>query len=535
MHVRQITVRNFKRFTDLTVVDLPATVRLVVLTGPNGSGKSSLFDAFRVWHHFHGGGGLGYDRLYYSKKGLADLGWSNHVRIEFHEAVPSPDHEKKKLVYIRSAYRNEADFTTDQLRRAGDLLDAPKISRLIDNDAIVSQNYQRLVAATVEGVYSGAHDAASVAELRERFIGRVRTSMSHVFDDLLLRGPGDPLQDGSFFFEKGVSVDFHYKNLSAGEKAAFDILLDILVKQISYDNTVYCIDEPEIHMHTRLQARLLEELFSLVPQTCQLWISTHSIGMMRKARDLHSTKPEEVAFLDFHDQNFDDPVILRPVPVSRAFWAKTLEIALDDLAQLVAPRRVVLCEGKAADPAMSSKAEFDAKCYRVVFAAEFPDTDFLSVGNEADVRSDRLGVGRAIQTLVAGTQVTRLIDRDDRSPVEIAELEAAGVRVLSRRHLEAYLLDDEVLTELCRVNGQPAQVSAVLTAKANAVAESVARSNPADDLKSAAGKVYTECKRLLGLTGVGNNTEAFMRDTLAPLIKKGSSTYDELKRDVFGS
>lgn len=46
MRIKSVHLRNYKRFTDLRVEELPATARLVVLLGPNGSGKSSLFDAF---------------------------------------------------------------------------------------------------------------------------------------------------------------------------------------------------------------------------------------------------------------------------------------------------------------------------------------------------------------------------------------------------------------------------------------------------------------------------------------------------------
>ncbi len=66
------------------------------------------------------------------------------------------------------------------------------------------------------------------------------------------------------------------------------------MKRLSFNDTVFCIDEPEIHMNTRLQGKLLEELFKLLPDNCQLWIATHSIGMMRRARDLQEANPGEV-------------------------------------------------------------------------------------------------------------------------------------------------------------------------------------------------------------------------------------------------
>ena len=46
MRIKNIHLKNYKRFTELTIADLPATARLVVLVGPNGTGKSSVFDSF---------------------------------------------------------------------------------------------------------------------------------------------------------------------------------------------------------------------------------------------------------------------------------------------------------------------------------------------------------------------------------------------------------------------------------------------------------------------------------------------------------
>ena len=46
MRIKSIRLQNYKRFTELTIADVPATARLVVLVGPNGTGKSSVFDSF---------------------------------------------------------------------------------------------------------------------------------------------------------------------------------------------------------------------------------------------------------------------------------------------------------------------------------------------------------------------------------------------------------------------------------------------------------------------------------------------------------
>lgn len=534
MKITSVRAKSFKRFHDLTITGLPVTARVVVLAGPNGTGKSSLFDGFKTWHHIHGGHGAALSPDYHLKVGDPPLDWGSLVQVEFDEALPAGAEDRKKLFYIRSAYRNEADFSISSFQRLASALETPSVSRLIENDAVVSNNFQRLVSLTLEGVYSGNWDASSVAELRDAFIGDVRESMKRIFPDLLLQGIGDPLSAGTFTFEKGTSQGFRYMNLSAGEKAAFDLLLDFIVKKKTFDNTIFCIDEPEIHMSTRLQASLLHEMVSLLPSKCQLWIASHSIGMMRAARDLYEKDPADVVFLDFGGRNFDAPEEVTPVRVDRAFWSRSLDVALDDLAALVAPRQIVLCEGSPIAPEPSSKAEFDARCYRTIFGQEYPDTDFLSVGSEEDVRTDRLGIARAIQTIVSGTEVLRVVDRDDRSEIEIERLKAGGVRVLSRRTIESYLLADDVLQGLCRAFDRLDKVSDALALKTELLERSVAdRGNPPDDIKSIAGELYVNLKTLLGLVGVGNVKESFLSDTMAPLVTPDTETYRLLRDDIF--
>jgi hypothetical protein len=127
-----------------------------------------------------------------------------------------------------------------------------------------------------------------------------------------------------------------------------------------------------------------------------------------------------------------------------------------------------------------------------------------------------------------------VIDRDHRSEFEVAELAASGVRVLSRRHLEAFLLDDEVLGALCIAVQQPQKTDEVLEIRMTALAESVARGNDGDDLKSAAGTIFTRVRTTLALQQPGNSTEAFLADTLAPLIKPGLGYSRNLSATFFG-
>ena len=538
VRLASVQISGFKRFTDLRISDLPSTAKVVVVAGPNGSGKSSLFDAFKSWHASIGAPGYSWDEAYGTKVGSPSMGWPERVKLELHGDLPGSQEDRKKLVYVRTAFRNEADFTVNNFSRMASPLDVGRISRMIDNDMSVSDNFQRLIMQTIDGVYDESiPDATTKGDLRDRIIGRVREAMSGVFPDLLLTGVGGVGSAGSstgtFYFDKGAAKGFLYKNLSAGEKAAFDLILDVVIKSEYFDDTLWCIDEPETHLNTRIQGVLLQTLVDLLPDDCQLFLASHSIGFMRKSWDLARADPGSVAFLDFQGIDFDAPASLAPVTPSREFWSRTLDVALGDVASLVAPEHIVLCEGRPSRGPGDRKAAFDAGCYGVIFAHEYPNTDFLSVGNSEDVGKDRLEFGRAIQALASGTRVTRLIDRDMRTQEEVDVEVAEGVRVLSRRHIESYLLDDEVLTALCVAQEQPDRADDALAIKKEQVAASVARGNDADDMKSPAGAIYTDLRRLLALTQAGSGWEAFAKSRLAPLLRPGMEVYQQLRRDIF--
>ena len=58
--------------------------------------------------------------------------------------------EAKKALYLRSAYRNDPEFQIRRLSRTGDPLDEVRVNRMIDNDAAVGRNYQRLASQGLE-------------------------------------------------------------------------------------------------------------------------------------------------------------------------------------------------------------------------------------------------------------------------------------------------------------------------------------------------------------------------------------------------
>ena len=542
MRLSTIRVRDFKRFADLTVSAIPATAKLVLLTGPNGSGKSSLFEAFNYWMGFVRGQNS-FEIEYHSRisaAGANDAGaLLNKIELRFHDIegeLRGDASRNRKAFYIRSAYRHEPDFTTNGFGTADDMLaDSKRAHRLINQEQRVSENYQRMVAEAVMALYSDdpAAQQKLVRDLADELVGEVRVAMGNVFGDLVLQGPGNPMTGGTFRFKKGVSSNFHYKNLSGGEKAAFDILLDFIVKRRAFNDTVFCIDEPELHMHTRLQAKLLEQMFDLVPEGCQLWLSTHSVGMARKAAELYAANPGQVAFIDFHHQDFDAPTVLSPMKPDRAFWQDMFKTALDDLAELVVPRYVVFCEGKRLGTG-GRNPSFDVDVYKIIFSPHFPEIEFIPLGGTSEVQNDGKTFGLLLNRLAPGIRTWKIFDRDDRHEYEVTALHADGVQVLSKRDLESFLWDDEVLASLCALHGKPECLQGLQAEKAALLSAGQQRGLPADDIKAAAGQLYNKCKELLGLTQCGNNAEAFARLTLAPLVLPGTAIYEELRQTVLG-
>lgn len=529
MKISEIHLKNFKRFKDTHITDLSNESKIVIIVGPNGSGKSSLFDAFNHWYKLNAGFGYGGDESYYVKEKSEGFDPHQNVNVIFHNADQKAIKDKKSM-YFRTAYRNDPDFNVSSFSRARAPQENIRFQRLIDDDKTVSLNYQRLIHNTLSGVYSVQNDEKNVKTLREELIGKVTASMKNVFDDLVLNNIGDPLGDGAFLFKKGTSKSFHYKNLSGGEKSAFDLLLDLIIKLEYYDDTVFFIDEIDSHMHTTLQGKLTEEIYNIVPDNSQLWLTTHSLGVIRAAKEIERINPGSVTILDFSGYDFDTECNIKPVKIDRVVWEKFLQIALDDYSLRIAPQTIILCEGSFEG---TKRKKFDADIYNTILGNTHPDISFVPGGSCADLEQDNHSGYLLLNELLKSSKVCRLIDRDDKSEQQVTALSAKGLIILKRRHLESYLFDDEVITKLVnRTTQEEGKIGEALEIKSKAIQSSMSRGHPIDDIKSASGEIYTGLKRLLNLTQCGNEKESFMRDTLACLITPDMQIYEELRQEI---
>ena len=207
MRLKSVTIKDFKRFTSLTVRNIPESARLIVLAGPNGCGKSSFFDALRTWHGWKSNKKPSWEPDYHRKAGTSHQDkWRNDVELVSHGL--SAKIEQKKTLYLRSAYRNDPNFRVQGLQRLGDPLNESRVERMIDNDAAVARNFQRLAGQAVEDVFDPKDGTVTLNQFREMVIGDIRTAFAKIFSDIELDSLGNPLEDGTFQFTKGTSRVF---------------------------------------------------------------------------------------------------------------------------------------------------------------------------------------------------------------------------------------------------------------------------------------------------------------------------------------
>ena len=195
------------------------------------------------------------------------------------------------------------------------------------------------------------------------------------------------------------------------------------------------------------------------------------------------------------------------------------------------PTNCLFCEGSVTQ---GKSFNFDAKIYKKVFEKSKPDVEFVSVGSCSEVVDENNVSMSIVKSLLTKSKIIKVVDRDDKSDEEEKECNARGINVLSRRHIECYLLDDEIITKLCLVNGKDDKIEECLEIKRKHLHESVARGNPKDDIKSASGPITVGLKKILQLIRCGNTREAFLRDTMAPLITEDTNVYKCLENDIFG-
>lgn len=299
MRIKTIKLSHFRRFTELNINLGDTPKKIIAIVWPNWCGKSSIFDAFlEKLRNYHDSGGATPE--YLSKSKYYESGKDDNYNRNNAIIITREDNSQNfstQSFYVRTPYRFSGSISINQIQQLPDVFteQRPVYTAQVDNR--LNQNYQRLHGQLI---HEYQHWNKTWKEFRAELIDKINIILESVLE-VKISDLGDIIGGKwQLFFNKWISKNFRYENLSAGEKEVVDLIIDLVIKTKDYSETIFCIDEPELHLNTSIQKKLLIEIEKLIPDSCQLWIATHSIGFLRA---LQEELKDKTSILNFYKLN----------------------------------------------------------------------------------------------------------------------------------------------------------------------------------------------------------------------------------------
>lgn len=534
MFITKLRLKNgYKRFHDLTI-DLGETpARIVALVGPNGCGKSSVLDGL-LYHastHHPVGKGSNRDPSYHSMKDAGSVTWQD-IEVQFttgdfvavrqlREAAGNPS----TIFSFRSPYRYNSQLKISETKAVPEIkLNSYGAGDAASLDAKMEDNYRRLYA-----VYNRYRDDNDLkpSEAKAKIIGDLNASIKRCLDlEISSLGNVEGNQGTLYFKKPDHPKEFEFNVLSSGEKEVVDILLDLYLRKDDYTDTIFLIDEPELHINTAIQGNLLVEIDRLVGPDCQIWLTTHSIGFLRALQTKMRGKCQIIQFRPEYNLAAEART-LKPVKVGPGSWRDLFAVALDDLAHLVSPSTIIYCEGRAEPGPGGRERGLDAQVFNNIFAESHPDALFTSSGGNTEP-DQRSAIAIAVLGKVFPTvDIWVLKDRDMASGKATNENDRqvylrtnpGNHRVLKRWEIENYLYDKDVLKAYC--------VGEKLTFDETAYDAFVTNIND-QNLKD-------ETQRIKNFCGIKGSISAdVFKVALSGYLTAGMPVFQELEDCIFG-
>lgn len=356
MQIQKIQLKNFKRFTDLTIEGIPEKTKLVLLIGANGSGKSSVFDAFELVNtlskkeYLKTGLEAPISYPYYRKSDgsifveIESLEGSFNIELKNNDSkkISSSSFDFKKF-YGRTSFRQISSLTRTSLGNNIDTQnDADRPRLYIDRDERFENDIEKMTEDILKNVF--LKDDSS-KQIKQKYIEPINNALQNIFDfesniGLELTQIIPPLdgKTAQITFKKGSS-EIHYNLLSAGEKEVINILFNLLSRKDLLQDAILFFDEMDLHLNTSIQYNLLKEITeNWIPDNSQLWTASHALGFIDYAHD-----SENAVIIDFDNLDFDKSQVLTPQPKENL---EIFEIAVskDTISKILQGRTIVFAE-----------------------------------------------------------------------------------------------------------------------------------------------------------------------------------------------
>jgi AAA15 family ATPase/GTPase len=444
MYISKLRLQNFKRFTDLTIdlLALKTPPKLVLLIGTNGSGKSSVFDALNL---------VGKSRIekneksYYikdnSKEAQFHLTFKNNQTYHFSSNMgglnPAVVGWEDKL-YGRTSFRQLLRLEINSLKSIEPSSfdnNYDKSTTFVDADNRFENDLIYLTEEILNAIFKEKTNAITSAEIVNRYVSPINEAFDRIFGGeeqknttLKFHAYFPPLQGSKLrlTFSKGQSDEFDYDLLSAGEKEVFNIILNLLHRTRYFKDTIYYIDELDLHLNTILQKALIKEIVeNWIPENCQLWTASHSLGFIEYANE-----SDNATIIDLDNLDFDQEQEIYPKEKNN-FENFEVAIPASSLAQLLKGKSIIF--------------------------AERTDTEYynkLNLVNQVFVNAvDRNDVFGRVET----TANFGLVDRDFLTDEEVEELHILHPRLMFLAYycFENYLYHPDNIQEALATKSQP--------------------------------------------------------------------------------
>lgn len=438
MRITKIQVTNFKRFTDLLIDNIPSDSKLVLLIGSNGSGKSSIFDAFGFIDSAIKLDNSINDSYWSYFKKKQDKAVSVNVKLDNNlELIISNDQFQKlelspTTFYGRTSFRQIPRLTRTSLGQGGNIdfqkdSDRPKF--FIERDNRFENDIEKITEIILKEFFRSQQ---SNAQIRQKYIDPINSALKNIFGtgngtklELLEIIPPLEGKMAQINFRKGSS-EIHYNYLSAGEKEVFNLIINLLSRGSLYQDTIYYLDEMDLHLNTKIQYNLIKEIAeNWIPENCQLWTASHSLGFIE-----YANQSDNAVIIDFDDLDFDYPRVLTPEPKNNS---NVYEIAVgkEFLPSLFQHMKIIFVENR------------DRDYYANL---GIPSTVFVSDNNRNSVyHKTRTGTYRGI------------VDRDFLSDDDIVQIRKKypKLHILNYYSIENYLYHPDNLAEYYSKAGKP--------------------------------------------------------------------------------
>jgi hypothetical protein len=234
--------------------------------------------------------------------------------------------------------------------------------------------------------------------------------------DLFVQLPGGPIVP--------------FTDLSSGEKEVFFILSFFLRHEVS--NAVIVVDEPELHLHPELARTLVRTMRSIRPGN-QIWLASHNPEIVDE------TGPDRVHYIS---RNVDGLAATVTRGIDEPAALQSLRDLFGYSGYIGVAKSMVFLEGEGASA--------DRKLFSALFALNNASVKLIPSQTSSNLPRINTAILAIIESSLGWLQFYLIRDRDyllDDAVAKYSQHASGRLHILSRYHIENYLLQDELIAK----------------------------------------------------------------------------------------